>query len=274
MSTQRHYTEKEIAAIFERATRAQEASKHANPHEKGLTLAELQAIGAASGITPEFIAHAAASIDHTARVAPPVRRLGMTVGVGRTVDLPGKLSDEAWEQLVVDIRETFQAKGKLQREGSLRHWTNGNLQVLVEPTQEGERLRMKTRNQNLEALFTMGSIGGVMMLILAAAVFMKGDMEGVMVMLAPLVLFLGMLGYSGFNLPGWARTREEQMEALGARAVELTAASAPSSSKATATTTSRTPDAEPDTAPPRVNLDLLPDEPAEPTQPTHNRVRG
>ena len=203
MPTKRQYSEKEIAAIFERATRAQEASSQANPHEKGLTLPELQAIGAASGITPEFIAQAAATIDHVSEVAPPIRYLGQTVSVGRTVQLPGKLSDEAWELLVVELRKTFQARGALQREGSLRQWTSGNVQVLIEPTEQGEQLRMKARNVNRQSLLGSGATGLVTVLILMTAALWHGGGAPVGVaVLATVVLslFAGIFGWGAFKL--------------------------------------------------------------------------
>jgi DNA-3-methyladenine glycosylase II len=37
------------------------------------------------------------------------------------------LSDDQWDRLVVDLRETFNAAGIVGREGSLRQWRNGNL---------------------------------------------------------------------------------------------------------------------------------------------------
>ncbi len=281
MSTERHYSEKEIAAIFEQATRAQEASSQANPNQKGLTLAELQAIGAASGITPEFIAQAAAAVNHKPRVAPPVRTLGMKVGVGRTVDLPGKLSDQAWELFVADVRETFQAQGKLQREGSLRQWTNGNLQVMVEPTATGERVRMKTINRNHQSIFIMGVVISLAFLVLSVAVFMEGDMQGFLVMLAPLLMALGMLGYSGFTLPGWAKTREEQMETLSTRAVALASmfpiptdsakAEPPVASAESATVTMT---AEPTSATPLLDLGVDSESDPASTPATRNRMRS
>ena len=58
----------------------------------------------------------------------------MPVGVSRTVTSAGNFTEREWERLVVDLRETFDAKGAVKREGSFRQWTNGNLQALVEPT--------------------------------------------------------------------------------------------------------------------------------------------
>ncbi len=81
--------------------------------------------------------------------SPTGRRvLGLPLGVGRTVELGRKLTDEEWDHLVVDLRETFDARGQVRQDGSLRQWTNGNLQALLEPTPTGDRLRLRTMNGN------------------------------------------------------------------------------------------------------------------------------
>jgi hypothetical protein len=64
-SNNRRYTEQEIQAIFRRATERQEATGSADPH-RGLTLDELKAIGAESGIDPAHVEAAAVDIEHGA----------------------------------------------------------------------------------------------------------------------------------------------------------------------------------------------------------------
>jgi hypothetical protein len=43
------------------------------------------------------------------------------------VHLARKLTDEEWERFVAHVRETFDARGTMTSEGSLRQWSNGNL---------------------------------------------------------------------------------------------------------------------------------------------------
>src|SRR6185503_7153045 len=123
---ERRYTDEEVAKIFERAAEAQQAARKqltSGESPEGMTLAQLQEIGKEVGISPELVAQAARS------VALPVRAtgrkfLGLPIGVGRTVDLERRLTDAEWDQLVVDLRETFDAKGTIRHEGSFRQWTN------------------------------------------------------------------------------------------------------------------------------------------------------
>lgn len=100
--TERRYTEEEVAAIIERAPEAQQSGRRQLPAGEGMTLADLQEIGKEIGVTPELIAHAARSIEQAGQ--PTARQfLGLPIGVGRTVDLDRRLSEEEWERLVVDL---------------------------------------------------------------------------------------------------------------------------------------------------------------------------
>src|SRR5919201_162065 len=145
--SERRYDDAEVAEIFRRATEAQQNGKRLVPLSEGMTLADLQDIGRQVGVSPELIADAARSIDRVGR-ATTRRLLGLPIGVGRTVDLDRKLTQEDWERLVVDLRQTFDARGTLRQEGSLRQWTNGNLQALLEPTERGHRVRLRTFKAN------------------------------------------------------------------------------------------------------------------------------
>ena len=225
--TERRFSEEEVAAIFERAAQAQSTGQHQLPSGEGMTLAQLQEIGRDVGIAPDSIAHAARSLQLGSQ--PTSRRfLGLPIGVGHTVDLGRKLSDDEWERFVVDLRETFDARGRVKQEGSLRHWSNGNLQALLEPTETGHRIRLRTMHGGSRAMMT----GGLVVIAIAAAQMVAaalvGDVgsaiesQGIMAMIGA-----GMFGLGAVRLPGWARIRRRQMEALSARIADVSP-SAPS----------------------------------------------
>lgn len=228
MSPERRYNEQEIAAIFKQAAADQESAQRQLPHTEGLTLAELQQIGEEAGITPEFIARSAAAVDRTRPAQPPTRFLGLPLSVARTVDLPGPLSDENWDRLVVDLRETFQAHGKLRRDGSLREWKNGNLHALVEPTESGHRLRLHTFKGNAQSGLWGGLAAFAFGLVFLALLAIADDLVLVKMMVLTLisVLGLGSMGFAAFRLPRWARERARQMETIAARAIERAGAKA------------------------------------------------
>ena len=221
MTQDRRYSEEEVAEILEAATQAQEAGDRSLPQGDGVTLAELQDIGREVGIPEESIELAASRLDSPAlAVSPPVKFLGTRIGVGRTVYLDRPVSDHEWDLLVVDLRETFNARGKLRQEGSFRQWTNGNLQALLEPTDSGERLRLKTVKSGARASILMG--GTALTLGAVALAQMLAGAGGLTFFGASgfLTLLVGAFFVSRwFRLPRWAATREQQMEEVSDRLV-------------------------------------------------------
>ncbi len=224
--TDRRFSEEEAAAIFERAADAQQSGHHPPAPTEGTTLAELQAIGVEVGLPAELVAQAARSIE---RAGPPATRsfLGLPVGVSRTVELGRRLSEEEWERLVVDLRETFDARGVVRTDGSFRQWTNGNLQALLEPTAGGHRLRLRTYKADARLLMTVG-IGGAVSAVLVILSSLAGRVAtpGVWANAATLaVLGLGLYAFGAARVVRWARTRGRQMEGVADRLLAATSES-------------------------------------------------
>ena len=140
----RRYSEAEVREIFELAMRPRAAERAALPATEGLTLSDIQEIGGEVGLAPSDVERAAATLDARKLRAPRRTSLGMPIAVGRLVPLPRPLTDHEWDQLVAELRTTFQARGKVSSQGSLREWTNGNLHAMVEPGETGYRLRLGT----------------------------------------------------------------------------------------------------------------------------------
>lgn len=212
----RRYNDKEIAAIFRAAADGPQPPQREVPSDEGLTLTDLQAIGREVGIEPEAVAQAAQSLD--VRSAAPRRFLGLPIGVSRTVNLNRKLSDEEWERLVVQLREVFRARGATRSDGSLRQWTNGNLQVLLEPTDTGHRLRFGTVHGAASASIGMGFVSIAMASVVAIATAVSGHFNGALPGIGFLaVVGAGMITSGAVRLPRWARLRSKQMDALAAQ---------------------------------------------------------
>jgi hypothetical protein len=214
---ERRYSEDEVSAIFERAAEAQQAVRRTLPPGEGLTLTDLRAIGHEVGIPAELVDLAARSLDQQGRDATRTF-LGLPVGVGRTVDLGRRLSDEEWERLVVDLRETFDARGALRSDGSFRQWTNGNLQALLEPTPTGHRLRLRTVMGGARRMMTagLGILGVTATVVIASAV--TGHVAEALAGTGSLMgLGAALFAVGAARLPGWASTRRRQMEGVAAR---------------------------------------------------------
>jgi hypothetical protein len=223
---ERRFDEAEVAAIFERAT-AREASggrQLVPTGERGLTLGQLQDIGREIGVAPDAIADAVAALAHGGRTATR-RFLGVPVGVEHIVPLPRRLTDEEWERLVVALREVFDARGVVKQEGSLRHWRNGNLQALLEPTEGAQRIRLRTFKGDAPGMITGGlAISGVTGIGLVSAMLTGAAASDVGMASALAVAAVGgaaMLGLTVLRQLPWARRRREQMAEVAARAASL-----------------------------------------------------
>lgn len=217
---ERRFSEDEVAEIFRRAAEAQHAGAPALPSGEGMTLVQLQEIGREVGIPGELVAKAARGLARTG--APAGRRfLGLPIAVGRTVVLDRRLTDDEWDRLVVELRETFHARGKVRQDGSLRQWTNGNLQALLEPTPEGDRLRLRTMNGNARGLMFSGlAVLGIALGPAVVAAIELGLGQAASQLLPFALVGVTLFGVGALRLPRWARTRETQMEGIAARLAE------------------------------------------------------
>jgi hypothetical protein len=228
MNDERTFTDEEVAQILDDAAEAQASGGGLVAGPAGLSLRELKEIAGEAGISVAAVDRAVAKLDAPAPVPVSTQKhLGQTIGVGRAVDLPRRLTEDEWHQLVVDLRETFDAKGKISDEGPFRQWTNGNLQALLEPSGAGERLRMKTLKGSARAYQTMGAafMGITGMLGVAEFLGRAGDVSDLFIFG---IMGAGFFFASRVTVPSWARTRTEQFEqVIGRLQHRITSTSTP-----------------------------------------------
>lgn len=224
MDDTRRFDDDEIAEILERASSAEESSRQPVADRAGLTLPEIQEIGREVGISPERIAEAARAVATRSASGPGPTLLGAPVGVSRTAPLPRAPTDAEWERIVADVRATFGAIGRVESLGTSRSWRNGNLQVHIEPTGDGYRVRMQTVKGSASSLVASGGMMSLVGVGLASVAALGWDpaspkplMAGVMVGL----LGLGQLAWVRLTLPRWADERTRQMEELAGRVAGL-----------------------------------------------------
>lgn len=229
MTNDRRYNEHEISLILEQAGAAHERAQDTPSAalsvgaRDGLTLVQLQEIAREVGIDPVFVTSAANAVASGLLVPTKQRTwLGLPIGIARTIDFGRNVSDDEWDRIVVSLRETFEARGKLQRDGTFRQWTNGNLQALLEPTATGHRLRLSTRKGNLTARVVLGGTAIIASSILWLDILSRGGDMGASAMFAPTIFgafgIVSLLSI-GLQLPRWARTRASQMETIAADAI-------------------------------------------------------
>lgn len=216
--SERQYSDEEVAAIFEQASKTEHAGLPASAEGKGMTLAALQDIGREVGISPEAISLAARSLDQVGR--PAARTfMGLPIGVGRTIEFDRPLSDADWEGLVADLRTTFEARGAVRYDGPFRQWTNGNLQALLEPTPTGHRLRLQTMKSDSRAMMGAGTaaVGGAVAVLVTVAVTGTLDSAAASGVGFMALMGMGLFATGALRVSGWAKRRKAQIDEIIAR---------------------------------------------------------
>lgn len=225
--TERRFDEHEVAAIFERATarlvEGDRSGSSPKAQTTGLTLQELKRIGSEVGIPPEMIEESASMIQVGARpVAISRKQFGLPAQVSGTFALPRDLTDREWEELVVVMREAFEAHGKISGEGSLRSWRNGNLEIRLEPTPDGQRLHMQTRKDDAVALGTVGGLLGAIGIGFGILGMIVGKPDLAVVMPALMgSAGAALFGVGAITLPRWGRERVDQMNRVASKAMQM-----------------------------------------------------
>ena len=226
MPSERRYNEKEIAEIFKQAAEDQEAAERLAPEGGGLTLAEIERIGKETGITPEFIAQAAAKLESKPRELPAGRFLGVPVSVDRTIDVSETFSEKDWDLLVTDLHEHFNTPGNSEKEGSRWRWFNGHMHVLAEPHAEGYRIHFRSHNAPRKGLMAMSTIFFVMGLFFMLMLGLKGDLFTNMAKTVFVSMFsvAGLAAFGGVaaTLPGLRRRQGSQIDQVIRRILERT----------------------------------------------------
>ncbi len=278
MTDERRYSEAERRALFERAAKRQEAARRAEAASGDqLTLAELQEIGAASGIDPAHIAAAASEL----AAAPPVEAhtfLGAPTEAERARLLPGPVSDEAWARMVAEVRRTFGDDGSIGQIGRMREWTvtkrgagrrsESSIRLALEPAGGGTRATLRQSVRETARDFGIAAAINAAMAVVFALLAAFGPEPGLWipaVMLASMALVFagGMRGWLGY----WGGKQRETFGGVLDR-LELIARSDHTEQP----TTEQTAVAASDGA--RIDLDDLPDPEEETGAAQRNRTRS
>ena len=122
MTNERRFNDDEVAFILEQAAAAEQLADDApQPADgtglvtRGMTLQQLTDVARETGFSPEAVILAAGAVVRGDLVPTRQQRYaGLPIGVARTIDLEREISQTEWERLVVELRETLQARGVLR----------------------------------------------------------------------------------------------------------------------------------------------------------------
>ncbi|HSK19034.1 MAG TPA: hypothetical protein VK912_07825 [Longimicrobiales bacterium] len=212
------FNEEEAAAIFARAAEAEASGHRPASTTGGMTLAELQEIGREAGLQPEAVAQAAESLRRTDTHTPAPKFLRLPIGVARTVPLERPLTDEEWGELVMQLRSTFNAGGRVDSAGNFREWRNGNLRVTAAPVAGGYQVDMRTSKGSARSLMTTGGI----MAVLSGGLVVVGRLAGGIgpdpdSLTTMFTVGSALFGVGVLQIPIWARRRREEFDRIADR---------------------------------------------------------
>lgn len=208
----RTYSDTEAHAIFARAAGRQQDVREADERARfGLTLAELQAVGAEAGIEPAHVAAAARALD----VGEPgaVRTvLGVPDRVHVTRALPVPLGDAGWTALVDALRQSFGQEGRVEHLGARRTWSAPDVvlstraTVRVEPGAGDDVVTFE------EPLAPFSTLGAPLVPLALTVFFWLGSFQpGVPIVFALLTLATALAVRLG--LPAWGRVQTRRFDA-------------------------------------------------------------
>ena len=234
----RTYTEREIAAIIERAAERQ-AEADRREGAPGLTLDEIEKLGADAGIDPAHLRAAAEEVGTHGRVSQGTSGMTRThVHTERWVD--GPLTSEAWEDTIAHLRQAYGADlsaafgqtsaGEVQQVGQSHEWRHTSslgVQTHVTVSPRGDRTRLRitqlvglssTRNEGI----AYGSLIAGTLATIASVVGLVNTDSG---LVAFAVLALTFLAAAAIAIPVVTRLdakwREKKLSQLGDLADDL-----------------------------------------------------
>ena len=217
---ERRYSEEEVQRILTDAVEV-DSSRVARA-ERGLTLTQIQRVAAETGISPESVAAAVATLHHESLVPAAPRMLGLPVGVATTVVLPGKIEDAAWRRLVTFAQDTFEAKGREEQASGRRQWSNGNLRMAVDEVDGTTLLHLRTRKDSARG-YLRGGLSMVGLSLLVGAVITVAQV-GTNALAGALIMNVGGLAMAAtglLQLPAWSSARRKQFQAVAEYARSL-----------------------------------------------------
>ena len=239
---ERTYTEQEITALLERATELQLQLARQDKDRPGLTITELEAVAAEAGIEPALLRQAAAELNEPGRSIFE-SSTGMTathVLVERWI--PGTLTPELWEDVVVELRHRFETdlgrmfgqpqygKGSTEQIGRTvewRHTTVSGIETRVLMRQKGDGIRVQlSQRVGLGSNLTEGIIYGTILsgiLALMAGAFADSAQVGLMVLVPALLIAIPLITVVDRK---WRVKKQRELESLADRIVGLAGAQA------------------------------------------------
>ena len=216
---ERRYNEKEMASILRLAATAQAESSGTNARDSDFSLTEIMHIGTEVGIDPKQITLAAQDLAQRPgqKAAPGLFGARPVEVHERTVD--GYLTDEAWADLVEELRTMFASDGAITTSANAREWAGGTDTVSVHLTStfRNGHTRIRLNVRRLGGILVGWMIGFPVMFIFALVLGIwmnKTGADWFATMLAILPSILVIFGLTRLGVVRWAKASQESVKLL------------------------------------------------------------
>ena len=120
--THRRYNEKEIGALIQRATTLHEQATGASEQNRALTIEDIEHIAAEIGLPPEYVRTAALELEGDLHANRSFSLLGGPFIIDQARAVDGTMTEEQWEQVVLEIRRFTGKTGQISELGRAREW--------------------------------------------------------------------------------------------------------------------------------------------------------
>ncbi|GMQ82717.1 MAG: hypothetical protein BMS9Abin05_2177 [Rhodothermia bacterium] len=117
---QRSYNEKEIGSLIQRATELHERATGAS--ERSLSLQEIEHIASELGLPPEHLQTAALELEDRLNSDRKFSLWGAPFVINETRVVGETMTEEQWENIVLELRRFTNRKGQVSEVGRAREW--------------------------------------------------------------------------------------------------------------------------------------------------------
>jgi hypothetical protein len=213
LMAERLYDEKQVAQILHQAAQRQAV---ANPDaaSAGLTLEEIQRLAEEVGIDPGLITQAASDVDiQTSPSGSPDRPFSLLLD--RAVD--GQISEEVWEDLVVQLRHYAGRPGEVKAGSASREWIGrsdaGTLTLMATRSGERTRLRLMANFNNGASAWGVLPMAGFFVGTMAGALTFKAFGAPIGLSVFGTVMTASVL-YAAIGVKRWGARRRQEVKVL------------------------------------------------------------
>lgn len=227
---EKHYNEKQVAAIIKRASELQNASADASSslaNWRGLTVSEIEQVASELGIQSNYIMEALNEFEHNEdrTVVPWLSGAHHSQEMERFI--PGELTETVWEEIIAEVHAIYDKAGAADKQGARYEWVwrEGKNSLLMRAVPLQGKFRLQTVAHYGNTVEETWIVAGVITLLswLLVALPVGETLPDWIRVLLVVFVFGGGYWITRTALASWYRREHEKMKKLFSRVEALTA---------------------------------------------------